>query len=68
MTSDRRPPSTGPRPGRSSPTAWIVGVILVAAVLVTLVFYNGRDLNSTRTVGDPAAAPNVVTGKNSQQK
>ena len=41
---------------RSSPTAWVLGIAFIAALLAAIFFYDGRDAN---TVPGPNT-PNVV--------
>lgn len=66
MDNDNRP--TDPRAPRNSPTAWIIGLVFVVAVLAIALFYNGQGVNSSKTTADPNTAPNVVTGSNTSRK
>ena len=66
--TDSNNPQAPRRPSSNSPTAWVVGVIFIIAVLATALFYNGWEPKGSRTTADPATAPNVVTGNDGSRK
>src|SRR3569623_654308 len=45
--------------GRISSLGWIIGAIFFIAVVVAVIFYDGRDVGHTTS---PANAPSVTTG------
>jgi hypothetical protein len=47
---------------QNSPVGWVLGAIVVIAIVATVFFYSGTDVGHQTTTTTPNNAPSVTTG------